>query len=89
MSRFKEAAEKALKERGFSLQKLTNNLEIDSPICTCFITAYLETNDEETNIANNNKLELNIISLGYEYGYKKFSADMFIRMEILPKNQDF
>lgn len=71
MSKFKEVVENALKERGFSLQKLTNNLEIDSPICTCFITAYLETNDEETNIANNNKLELNIVSLGYEYGYKK------------------
>lgn len=71
MSKFKEIIESVLKEKGLSLKRLINNLEIDSPICTCFITAYLEANDEKTNITNNNKLELNLVSLGYEYGYKK------------------
>lgn len=69
MSKWYNLVEKVLKERGLSLKKLTNNLDIDSPICTCFITAYLNDKDEEVNIQNNDKLESNIVALGY--GYKR------------------
>ena len=69
MSEFRDKILRNLKERGVSLDKIINNLDIDSPICSCFITAYTGA-DEKINQKNNKKLENDLFRLGYR-GYKK------------------
>lgn len=70
-----------LKEKGSSLNRIINNLDINSPICSCFITAY--TNEKTSglnnptekelldyNIQQNNLLERDLRNLQLT-GYKK------------------
>ena len=70
MLKCKNIVEAVLEERGLSLQKTINNLNIDSPICSCFITAYQDGFDKQINEQRNEKLELNLHTLSYR-GYKK------------------
>lgn len=45
-----------LKEKGLSLNRIMNNLDINNPICSCFITAY--TNETTSGLQNPSPEEL-------------------------------
>lgn len=46
----------SLIEKGLSLKRVMNNLDINSPICSCFITAY--TNETTSSLQNPSPEEL-------------------------------
>lgn len=57
-----------LKEKGSSLNRIINNLDIDSPICSCFITAY--TNEKTSGLQDPTPEEL-----------EKYNQDQNISLE--------